>query len=173
MVIVSIIAIIVLIASFVGGAKEGAVRHFFNLLAVFIAIPLTGISYRLLATLLSFIPGENWENFIGFFITFAIIIVMLHFIFLLPRKFIQKVWKKGCLLRIIGAVLNTFSASVGLVVFYLVLRAYPIINWLEGAVTGSGVMVWLVNSLGFVAAMLPEEFRVTVSMAAVGLAPFI
>jgi uncharacterized membrane protein required for colicin V production len=169
MVIVSIIAIIVLIASFLGGAKEGAVRHFFSLVAVFIAIPLTGIAYKLLATLLSFIPGENWENFIGFFITFAIIIVMLHFIFLPPRKIIEKIWKKGCLFRIIGGLLNTFNASIGLVVFYLVLREYPIIDWLERAVIGSGVMVWLVNSLGFVAAMLPEEFGVAVNMVAVGL----
>jgi uncharacterized membrane protein required for colicin V production len=173
MVIVSIIAVIVLIASFVGGAKEGVVRHFFNLVAVFIAIPLTGISYKLLATVLSFIPGENWEHFVGFFITFVIIIIMLHFIFLPPRKFFEKVWKKGCLFRIFGGLLNTFNAAVGLAVFFLVLRAYPIIDWLERAVTGSGVMIWLVNSLGFVAAMLPEEFGVAVSIALAGLAPFI
>ena len=39
----------------------------------------------------------------------------------------------------------------------------------SAAVIGSGVMVWLVNSLGFVAAMLPEEFGVAVNMVAVGL----
>ena len=58
--IVDIIVIIILILSFVGGLKDGAVKSFFSLLALVIAIPLTGLSYRLLATILSFLPGTNW-----------------------------------------------------------------------------------------------------------------
>jgi uncharacterized membrane protein required for colicin V production len=159
MVWVNIIACLILFFSFVGGLREGAVKHFFSLIALLIAIPLAGLSYRWLAGILSFIPGENWENFLGFFITLAIISVILNLIFLLPRKFIQKVWKKGLLFRLAGAVLNIFSAAIGLTVFTIVLQVYPIFDWLERAVMGSVVLNWLVVCLGFVQLMLPDLFR--------------
>lgn len=159
MIWVSIIAALILFFSFIGGFKEGAVKNFFSLIALLIAIPLTGISYRLLANLLSFIPGENWENFIGFFITLALISIILYFVFLLPRKLIQKAWGKGVFFRLIGGALNIFNAAIGLTVFTLVLQAYPIFRWLEQAVMGSGVLTWLVVHLSFVQAMLPELLR--------------
>ena len=157
--LVDVFVIIILILSFVGGLKEGAVKNFFSLVALIIAIPLTGLSYHLIAAVLSFLPGTNWENFIGFFITIAIISVILHFIFLLPRKFLQKIWKNGCLFRLLGGVLNLVNASIGLTVFALVLRAYPIFDWLERWVSSSGTLMWLVDKLGFVQTMLPEVFR--------------
>ena len=156
---VDIVVIIILALSFVGGLKEGAVKSFFSLIALIIAIPLTGVSYRLIATILSFLPGTNWENFFGFCITMAIISVILHFIFLLPRKFIQKIWKKGCLFRLLGGILNAFGASIGMVVLALVLRAYPIFDWLERWASSSGILMWLVDKYGFVQAMLPEVFQ--------------
>ena len=113
----------------------------------------------MLATLLSFLPGVNWENFVGFFITLALISAILYFIFLISRKLIQKVWKKGCLFRLIGGALNIFNTAIGMVVFTLVIRAYPIIGWLERAVTGSGVLNWLVVHLSFIQAMLPDIFH--------------
>ena len=159
MIWVSIIASLILFFSFIGGLKEGAVKNFFSLIALLIAIPLTGISYRLLANVLSFIPGENWGNFVGFFITLALISIILYFVFLLPRKLIQKAWKKGVFFRLIGGALNIFNAAIGLTVFTLVLQAYPIFGWLEQAVMGSGVLTWLVVHLSFVQTMLPELFR--------------
>ena len=45
MIIVSIIALLILIFSVVGGFKEGVVKHFSNLVAVIIAIPVTGAFY--------------------------------------------------------------------------------------------------------------------------------
>jgi len=164
MIWVNIIASLILLFSLIGGLREGAVKQLFYLIALFIAIPLAGISYHLLANLLSFIPGENWENFLGFFIMLALISVILYFVFLLPRRFAQKVWKKGLLFRLIGAALNIFNAAIGMVVFTLVLRAYPIFGWLEQAVTGSGILTWLVVHLSFVQAMLPEVFRHTATM---------
>ena len=164
MIWVNIIASLILLFSLIGGLREGAVKQLFYLIALFIAIPLAGISYHLLANLLSFIPGENWENFLGFFIMLALISVILYFVFLLPRRFVQKVWKKGLLFRLIGAALNIFNAAIGMVVFTLVLQAYPIFGWLEEVVTGSGVLTWLVVHLGFVQAMLPEVFRHTATM---------
>jgi len=114
MIWVNIIAGLILLFSLIGGIKEGAVKQLFSLIALLIAIPVAGISYHLLANLLSFIPGENWENFIGFFIMLVVISIILHFVFLLPRKFLQKVWKQGLLFRLIGAVFNIFNAAIGM-----------------------------------------------------------
>jgi len=159
MIWVSIIAVIILILSFFGGLKEGAVKQFFNLVVLLIAIPLAGFSYRLLAALLSFLPGENWGNLIGFFITLALISVILHFIALLPRRIIQKIWRRGLFFRLLGGALNLVNASLFLVVFTLVLLAYPIFDWLERWVAGSSVLASLVEIFGFVQAMLPEVFQ--------------
>ncbi|TET66443.1 MAG: CvpA family protein [Dehalococcoidia bacterium] len=159
MIWVSIIAVIILILSFFGGLKEGAVKQFFNLVVLLIAIPLAGFSYRLLAALLSFLPGENWENFFGFFIALALISVILHFIALLPRRIIQKIWKRGLFFRLLGGVLNVIHASLFLVVFTLVLLAYPIFDWLERWVAGSSVLASLVEIFGFVQSMLPQVFQ--------------
>jgi len=164
MIWVNIFASLILFFSLIGGLKEGAVKQLFSLIALLIAIPLAGISYHLLAGLLSFIPGENWENFIGFFIMLVVVSIILHFVFLLPRKFLQKVWKQGLLFRLIGAAFNIFNATIGMVVFALVLGAYPIFDWLERAVTGSVILNWLVSQLSFVQAVLPEVFRQAATM---------
>ena len=159
MIWVNIIASLILFFSLIGGLREGAVKQFFSLISLLIAIPLAGISYHLLANLLSFIPGENWENFLGFFIMLVVISIILHFVFLLPRRPAEKAWKKGLLFRLIGAAFNIFNAAIGMVVFTLVLGTYPIFDWLEEAVSGSGVLTWLVVHLSFVQAVLPEVFR--------------
>ena len=159
MIWVNLIVVLILIFSLLGGLKEGAVRQFFNLVALLIAIPLTGLSYHLLANLLSFLPGENWENFVGFFVTLAIISVILHLMALLPRKIGQKIWRKGLFFRLLGGALNVVNASIGMAVFALVLLAYPIFEWMERWVAGSSVLMSLVNIFAFVPSMLPQVFQ--------------
>jgi len=159
MIWVNILAVIILFFSFIGGLKEGAVKSFFSLIALIIAIPLTGVSYHLLANVISFLPGENWPNFVGFFVTLALISIILYFVLLLPRKLTQKAWDKGVLFRLVGGILNILNAAIGMVVFTLLLQAYPIIGWLGQAVTDSSVLTWLVVHLSFVQAMLPEIFQ--------------
>ena len=165
--LIDIIVIIVLIISFFSGLKEGAVKNFFQLLACIIAILLAGLSYHLIATILSFLPGVNWENFFGFFITLAIISVIMHFIFFLPRKLLQKIWKKGILFRVLGGALNILGAIIGMTVFSLVLRSFPIFDWLERWVSGSGVLMVLVEAFGFVQSLLPGVFRNASQLVAV------
>jgi len=155
MVLVSIIVVIILIASFFGGMKEGAAKNFFSLISLFIAIPLGGISYRFLTSILSFLPGENWVNFLGFYITFSIIVTILYVLFLLPRKLLQMVWKKGVIFRLVAGTVNLLNASMGIVLLALVINAYPVIGWLQDAISGSGVVNWLINNLSFVGKMLP------------------
>ncbi len=155
MVWVNIIAVIILFFSFVGGLKEGAVRNFFALITVLIAIPLAGVSFNLLASLFSFLPGENWENFIGFYITMSLIILILFLLFFMLRRFIQLVWKKGVIFRLVGGILHLLNSSIGIVVFALVIGAYPVFGWLQQAVSGSVVLDWLIINLSFIKAMLP------------------
>ncbi|MFC2020585.1 CvpA family protein [Chloroflexota bacterium] len=155
MVWVNIIAVIILFFSFLGGLKEGAVKKFFSLVAVLIAIPLTGLSYRLLASLFSFLPGDNWENFIGFYITMSLIILILYFSFLIPRRLIQVFWKKGVIFRLVGGAFTILNTAIDIVVFALVIGAYPIFGWLQKAVTGSVILDWLISNLSFVEKMLP------------------
>ncbi len=157
--LVSLFVIFILLVSVFAGLKEGAVKHFFNLVAVLIAIFIAGLLYHLIAGLLSFLPGENWENFISFFIAFGIVVAILHLAFLLPRRIINKIWKRGLLYRLLGGALSAVNASIGLVVLALAMNAFPIFDWLARWVTGSSVMASLVNIFGFIQVLLPEVFR--------------
>ncbi|MFC2007851.1 CvpA family protein [Chloroflexota bacterium] len=159
MVWVNIIAILILFFSFLGGLQKGAIRNSFSLLVLIIAIPTTGALYYLIATILAFLPGTNWENFIGFFITMSLVTVILYFVFFLPRRIAEKLWKRGVLFRLVGGALNVLSTGIGMVVFTLVLGTYPIINWLAQVVVNASVPVWLVGHLNFVLRLLPETFR--------------
>ena len=161
MIWVNFFAVLVLFLSFIGGIKDGVVKSLFSLIAFIIAIPLTGVSYHLLANILSFLPGENWENFIGFFITLALISVILHFIFFLPRTLMQKAWNKGGFFRILGGAINAFNSAIGLAVFTLVFLTYPFWRWLELAISNSGVLNWLTKHLSFIESLLPLVFQNT------------
>ncbi len=165
--LISLFVLFILLASLFAGLKEGAVKHFFNLVAVLVAIFIAGLAYHLIAGLLSFLPGENWEDFIGFFITFAIVTAIMHLAFLLPRKLINKIWKRGLLYRLLGGALNAVNASIGLTVLALMLNAYPIFDWLARWVAGSSVMSSLVNIFGFVQALLPPEFQTAATVVSV------
>jgi len=159
---VDIIVIILLILSFLGGLKEGVVKTLSSLVAMLIAVFLAGLSYRLLASLLSFLPGDNWENFLGFFITMGIISVILHFILFIPRKIIGAIWKKGVLFRVLGGVCNLVGAMIGMAVFVLIVQAYPIFGWLERWVSDSGVLSALVHAFSFIQLMLPDALKGTI-----------
>ena len=165
--LVSLFVLFVLVVSLFAGFKEGAVKHFFNLAVLFIAIFISGLAYHLIAGLLSFLPGENWESFIGFCITFAIVSAIMHLAFFLPRRIINKIWKRGLLYRLLGGALNAVSASIGLVVFALVLNAYPIFDWLARWVAGSSIMSSLVSAYGFVQALLPPEFQAAATVVSI------
>jgi len=84
--------------------------------------------------------------------------VLIQLLLWLPRRHFEKSWKEELLLRSIGAVISFFSAAIMIVVFAVVLNAYPIFDWLQSAVSGSSVINWLGSWLGFVQSMLPAAF---------------
>ena len=165
--LISLFVLFILLVSLLAGLKEGVVKHFFNLAAVLIAIFIAGLAYRLIAGLFSFLPGDNWEGFIGFFITFGIVTAIMHLAFFLPRRIINKIWKRGLLYRLLGGALNAVNASIGLTVLALVLNAYPIVDWPARWVAGSSIMSSLINSYGFIQAMLPPEFQAAATVVSV------
>jgi uncharacterized membrane protein required for colicin V production len=167
MILVNIIAGLVMLLSLIGGIKDGAVKAGFSLLATVIAVPIAGSLHAALAKLLSFLPGDNWENFVGFYIVFVLATIILSLLFLVPRKIIGKLWPKGFFFRLAGAVFNLASSAIGLTVFALVLATFPIWDWLVQAVTGSGVIIWLVTHLAFIQGLLPAVFRVSQTFVAV------
>ena len=155
--IFDIIVILILVLGFIGGFFQGAVKSFFSLLTLIIAIPLTGICYHLMARLLSFLPGTDWDNFVGFFVTLTLISIILQLIFLLPRMFTRRyLLNKSILSRLIGCALNLINSAIGMVVFAFIVQAYPVSAWLERAVTNSSILTWLVAHLNFVRLLLPR-----------------
>ena len=164
---VSLFAVFVLLVSVFAGLKEGAVKHFFNLVATFVAIFISGLYYHLIAGLLSFIPGENWENFIGYCIAYAIVMVIFQLAALFPRKMINKIWKRGLLYRLLGGAMNLVNAAIGLTLFALVLSTFPIFDWLARWVTGSSVMASLVNIFGFIQVLLPQELQAAATVVSI------
>ena len=151
-----IIAISLLSLVFIYGLKEGGVKTVSALIAHLIAIPLAGISYHLLASLFSFLSGDNWENFAGFFATKYLIILILYLVFIfLSKRFIKKVRRKGIFIRLIFGVLNALNSAMGMVTVFLVVQAYPMSGWFERAVLGSNILDWLAANPSFVRAMLP------------------
>lgn len=155
MILISIIAGFILFFSFIGGFMQGAVKSFFSLVSFIVAVPIAAHFYTYIADLLSFLNSRNWENFLGFFITLGIVSIILHFIFFLPRRIMDKAWPHGVFNRFLGGVLNLLSAAIGLVVFAIVLTEYPIWDWLYRAVAGSAVIDWLVSTLSFVRYFFP------------------
>ena len=164
MIAVSVIAVLLLIFSVLSGLREGAVKPFFTLLSTLIAIPVAGVSYKALGGVLSFIPGENWEYFVVFFIMMAVVCIVMYFVFLMPGKALQKSWPGGLFFCILGAIFTLVNAAIGMVVFALVVDAYPIFDWLERAVVGSDVISFLVSIFGCVQGVLPEALRQVTAM---------
>lgn len=153
--LITLLAVLILFFSFLSGMREGAAKSFFSGLALVISLPITSAVYHILAALLSFLPGQDWENFLGFFITLAIVTAILHLIFFLPRRIISKIWEGGCLSSLLGGAINLLNTAIGLTVLALILVAFPIWGWLAEAVQNSSVIYWLLTHLVFLRNLLP------------------
>ena len=151
---VSLVAALLLFFGALGGLKEGAIKQGFALAITLAAIPLAGLSFRFLARLLSFLPGENWENFLGLALSLGIISALLHLLTLGSRRMLDKAWKKAPFFRLLGGTFGFLNTCFGLTVFALAVRAYPVFDWLARWLAASRVMQWLVANFGFVESWL-------------------
>ncbi|HAV10232.1 MAG TPA: hypothetical protein DCX22_01245 [Dehalococcoidia bacterium] len=164
MVIVDIIVSIILIFSFIGGLKNGAVKEFFGLTGILIAIPVTGAAYGIMVAVLSFIPDTNWQNFAGFLITFTLVNIALFLLFLLPRMALGGIWQGGILSALIGGIFNVINAAIGLTVFCFLVLTYPVLSFLVTIITCSSMLNWLMTILHFVQLLLPTAFQQALSV---------
>jgi uncharacterized membrane protein required for colicin V production len=158
MVWVDVMAALILIFSFIGGLKEGAVKSFFALVAMFIAIPLTGFLYGYVVEVFFFIPSETWRNFLGFFGAYIIISVLLAIVFMIPRHLLGNVWDKGVLSPLLGGLFSLIVGGISLVLLRIVVHTFPIFDWLDYILVHSSVISWLTAYLDFIRLMLPEVF---------------
>lgn len=158
---VDVIVILILIFSFLGGVRVGAVSGLFSLLTTVIAIPVTGALYGFVASWLSFLPGEDWENFLGFLLTLVVVSIILSLIFLIPRHLLKAVWNGGFLFHIIGGIFGAINSAIGIVVFVFLIQTYPIIDWLRNVIADSSMLTWLAVHLDVIRLLLPEAFRIS------------
>jgi hypothetical protein len=94
----------------------------------------------------------------------AVVSIILYFAFILPGRALKKAWPGGLFYCVLGAIFSLVNAILGIVVFALVLHAYPIFDWLEQAVSGSPVIAGLVSVFGCVQSVLPEVLRQVVAI---------
>jgi uncharacterized membrane protein required for colicin V production len=146
--IIDIVVALVLVFSFIGGLKQGAVREFFGLLAFIIALSFTGAFITFVWGWLGFIPDNSWRSFFTFLATMGIILIILHLVFLLPRMLLDKVWNGGFIWNVLGGIFGVANTALGLVLMVVLLDIYPVLNWLSDFLAASGVMNWLVSSFG-------------------------
>jgi uncharacterized membrane protein required for colicin V production len=157
--IITIFAVLILVFSFIGGYSQGLAKSFFSLIAVIVAIPVAGRYYSFFAGFLGFINNRDWENFIGFFITSAIVSIILSIIFYFPRKIMEKTWHEGFAFRVVGGLLNLLGAVIGLVVLTTIVSAFPVWEWLRFHLSDSSLINWLMENFTFVQSLLPEVLR--------------
>jgi uncharacterized membrane protein required for colicin V production len=158
---VDIILTILFIFSFIAGLKEGAVKGLLSLIGLIIAIPVTGYFYHLLTNVLSFIPDSNWQYFLGFFLTFAIALIILALIFFLPVRLFEGIWGKGVIFTLLGGVFSIIGFAVFLVLFTIVVHQYPILYWLEQVLNNSRIIQWLMDYSSVIYFLLPADFKGT------------
>jgi uncharacterized membrane protein required for colicin V production len=147
-IIIDIIVALILIFSFLGGLKEGAVKEFFGLLAFIIALPLAGLCTGFISGWLSFVANDTWRSFLSFLLAMGIIVILLHLIFWFPRHLLDKVWSGGFVWNLLGGVFGLADAVLGLVLMVTLLGIYPVFTWLNAILGSSGILNWLVSSFG-------------------------
>ena len=159
MVIITIIAALILIFSFIGGLSQGLLKTFFSLVAFIVSVPIAGRYYSVLSEVLGFVHNRNWQNFLGFFIAMAIVSIVLSIIFYFPRKIMDKAWPREFWMRLVAGVLNLLAAAMGLVILATLVTVFPVWEWLRLAMADSSVFHWLTTHLTFVQSLLPAALR--------------
>ncbi|MGA2159221.1 MAG: CvpA family protein [Dehalococcoidia bacterium] len=157
-VVTDIVVALILIFSFIGGLRHGAVREIFGLAAFIIAVILTGLFISHVAGWLSFIDILTWRNFVAFLLTMSLIIVALFLIFWIPRYFIAKVWDGGFVWNLLGGIFALIDSGLGLVLLVKLLNIYPILSWLNSILASSHVLSWLVANFGGFITTLLQSF---------------
>lgn len=153
--IADIVVVLILIFSFLGGLKGGAIKEFFGLLSFLISIPLAGLFVSHLVSWVSFVGDSTWRSFLAFILTMGIFIIILYLILWIPRHFLEKIWTGGFFWSFMGGVLGLLNSALGLVFLVCLFSVYPVFSWLDSLFVSSAVLNGLVNTFGaFIMALL-------------------
>jgi len=147
-VIIDLIVALILVLSFLGGLKEGAVKEFIGLLAFVIALAFTGAFFVYVLGWVGFMPDYLWRSFLTFLITMGIIVIVLHLAFLPLRFLLDKIWPGGFLWNALGGIFGLINTGLGLTLMVVVLSLYPVFTGLNDWLAASKILSWLVNTLG-------------------------
>jgi uncharacterized membrane protein required for colicin V production len=158
-VIVDIIAACILIFSFIGGLRDGAVREFLNLVALFLGLALAGVFVGYVDSWFVFVWDANWRSMFSFIVTFLLIMIVLGLLLWPLRALVEQGWNGGALWSILGGLFGVAGAAVGLVVLVTLFAVYPVFPWLNSIFDSSQVLNWLVSTLVPVMMLLPGPLR--------------
>ncbi len=147
-IIIDLIVALILVFSFLGSLKQGAIREFFGLLAFIIALAFTGAFTVYVLGWMSFAQDHLWRALLTFLITMGIILIILHLALLAPRYLLDKVWNGGFIWSALGGIFGVINVALGLVLMVILLEIYPVLNWLSDLLAASGILNWLVTSFG-------------------------
>jgi uncharacterized membrane protein required for colicin V production len=147
-IIIDLIVALILVFSFLGGLKEGAVKEFFGMLAFIIALAFTGAFMVYVLGWMSFAQDSLWRAFLTFLVTMGIILIVLNLALLPPRYLLDKVWNGGFIWSVLGGIFGVVNTALGLVLMVIILEIYPVLNWLSGWLAASNILNWLVSSFG-------------------------
>ena len=147
-IIVDLIVALILVFSFLGGLKEGAVKEFFGLLAFIIALAFTGAFMVYVVGWMSFAQDSLWRALLTFLVTMGIILIVLHLALLGPRYLLDRVWNGGFIWSALGGIFGVVNTALGLVLMVILLEIYPVFTWLSNWLAVSNILNWLVSSFG-------------------------
>ena len=147
-IIIDLVVALVLVFSFIGGLKEGAVKEFLGLLAFIIALSLTGAFTAYVWGWLGFVPDHLWRDFFTFLATMGIILIMLHLVLILPRNLLGGVWNGGFIWNALGGIFGLVNTALGLALMVILFDMYPVLDWLSDLLGASNLLNWLVSSFG-------------------------
>jgi uncharacterized membrane protein required for colicin V production len=159
MIWMDIVVTIILIFSFLAGIKAGIVNSLFSLVIFIIGLVITSYYYSFVASLLSFLPNDDWSMFFGFLVTMVVVGILLSLVCIIPRQVIKTIWSGEGFFGLVGGVFNVFNTALGLVVFMILLQQYPIIPFLNNLLAKSSILTWLWANFGFIYLLLPVVFR--------------
>jgi uncharacterized membrane protein required for colicin V production len=147
-IILDIIVVLVLIFSFIGGLRGGAIKEFCGLVAFIIALPLVGVFIGYISPWFNIVGDANWRAFLSFLVTMGIIILILYLLFWIPRHLLEKIWNGGFFWSLLGGIFGALNSALGLVLLVTLLDIYPLLGSFDSALNMSPVLNWLVGSFG-------------------------
>ncbi len=158
-IIIDIIVALILIFSFIGGLREGAVKELLNLVALLLALSLTGFFMGYVTSWFNCIPDANWRGLLGFAVTLLLIMIVLGLLFWPLRGMVEKGWSGGALWSILGGIFGLINSAIGLIVLVRLFEIYPVFTWLNMVFLSSQILNWLISYVGPLLVMLPVSFR--------------